>query len=115
MGTFTPISLEDYPYFFPLAVSSNLKTSLEFLLLHGCKLTTDINIPLQRDRDCFLMEDLRSVVESPEHSSLINKCRLYLWALFLSDIVDGSGQAILEDAWCEHTCLEVLKGTLQGT
>jgi len=61
------------------------------------------------------MEDLRSVVESPEHSSLINKCRLYLWALFLSDIVDGSGQAILEDAWCEHTCLEVLKGTLQGT
>jgi len=103
MGSPAVLSLEDYPFYFPLATDSNVKSTMEFLILHGFSLTMDIKVQFQQKNDCFIMEALRPFVDSPAHFELINKCRLYLRAMLLSDIADGSGTVFLDEAWVPHS------------
>jgi hypothetical protein len=52
-----------------------------------------------RNCDRLIMESFAPHVTDPEHFISLNKCRLFLKAMYLSDIVDGSGSYILEEAW----------------
>jgi hypothetical protein len=56
-----------------------------------------------RNCDRLIMESFAPHVTDPEHFISLNKCRLFLKAMYLSDIVDGSGSYILEEAWQPRT------------
>jgi len=59
----------------------------------------DLNIPTQGINNVLIMQDaLQNGITDTELVS-INSCRLYLRAIFLSDIIDGSGENILHEAW----------------
>jgi hypothetical protein len=63
------------------------------------ELCMDLNIPTQGINNVLIMQDaLQNGITDTELVS-INSCRLYLRAIFLSDIIDGSGENILHEAW----------------
>jgi hypothetical protein len=66
---------------------------------HGLSLTTDIKVELPRQDDCYLLPALQAHISDLNHLGIVNRCRLFLKALFLSDIVDGTGYEILQAAW----------------
>jgi hypothetical protein len=63
------------------------------------ELHTSINKKGQHVRDVPIMEGINTIELSSEELLSINKCRLYLRAWFLSDITDGSGVYVLQEAW----------------
>ena len=71
----------------------------EFLDNNGIELRHDIVLPLLRQHDSFIMR--RAVEAKFTFSKLdaINRCRLYLQVLTLSEIVTADGETITEKAW----------------
>jgi hypothetical protein len=45
------------------------------------------------------MEEIAAFTSDWQQLQSANKCRLYLYAMFLSDISDGSGHFLLDAAW----------------
>jgi hypothetical protein len=88
----------------PYSISSNLtlpslvKVSWEFLDSHCLQLHTSLTIQLPWKKECFVMEKIYAFTSDWQLLQMANKCHLYLSALFLSDISDGSGRYILDDA-----------------
>ncbi|MFN9980610.1 MAG: hypothetical protein ACK53Y_11870, partial [bacterium] len=60
---------------------------------------TSIYFPPQHENDSIMMEHICKFSEDPAQLAAINKCGLFLKAFFLSDISDGSGVNVLDEAW----------------
>ena len=82
-----------------IATDSLVKSTCLFLQQHNLELKHDIALPPQRSGDQIIMEALVRCNPTMDEFRVLNNCRLYLQAYFLSDIVTGDGVAISEDAW----------------
>ena len=88
---------EHIPYLTPCWITS-LRT---FLARHNIKLeyTEAKTLSLSRERDSYLMDEFRKLgIFSDDQLYDINACRLHLKVTTLSDIVDGSGTRITNEA-----------------
>ncbi len=81
------------------------KSTWYFLDKHNITLKADIKVKLPRRGDKFLMEELSKTVVDSYKLFLLNLCRFYLRAIFLSDIVEASGSCFLDEAWTGQTQL----------
>jgi len=99
IGSFLPLHLQDFKIVGRLATDSLIKSTWEFLTDHNLQLITDLNVDLPRQDDCYLITNIIPLIEDSDHLTQINRCRLYLRVIFLSDVVDGSGKELLAAAW----------------
>jgi len=74
-----------------LVTPSLITSTWQFLSHHNLHIITDLKVNLPRQDDCYLLPALQAVISDPDHLLWVNRCRIYLRALFLSDIVDGAG------------------------
>ena len=102
LGTNDPILSSSYEDFQHLLLTDSLITSTwQFMSKHGITLKDNTpSIPLLREKDLCLMDEFR---KNPQIDKsllpLLNRCRLYLKAFSLSDITEGKGVNIREEAW----------------
>jgi hypothetical protein len=89
-----------------LATHSLVKSTCQFLQKHELILHHDITIKLLRENDRLIMPALLDLGLNMQELITLNRCRLYLQAMYLSDICTGDGLAISGDAWMGN-CLEV--------
>lgn len=82
-----------------LATESLIKSSIIFIKLNKIQLQHDIIARIPREHDCLIMAELIPFSFSAEDLLAFNHCRMYLRALFMSDITTGDGTMILELAW----------------
>jgi hypothetical protein len=82
-----------------LATNSLIKSTWKFLYDHQIHLMHNICLPMQRQEDVILMERFHKEQLSILDMTSLNRYRLFLRAYHLSDIVDGSGYYILDEAW----------------
>jgi hypothetical protein len=82
-----------------LATDSLVLASVHFLQEYQLHLHHGIVIQPQQMFDELIMCQLVSINLYPEELFKCNCCRIYLRALFLSDIITGDGLEISEDAW----------------
>ncbi len=82
-----------------LATDSLVKSSWFFLHTNGIRLKHDIKITGQRRGDKPIMEVFLAHSLPIDTLAALIRCRLFLQAFFISDIADGSGMFITEDAW----------------
>jgi hypothetical protein len=54
---------------------------------------------LPREGDFPIMTLLHDYTENTDDLLALNQCQLFLHAYHVSDLTDGSGQVITEDAW----------------
>jgi hypothetical protein len=99
LGSFLPLHCISFSIFGILATPSLIKSTWEFMSTLGLSLNTDIKLNPPRQDDCYLLPALQSVIAETEELLAVNRCWLFLKALFLSDIVNGSGTEILAAAW----------------
>jgi hypothetical protein len=99
LGSFAPLDNLPFTTWSSLITPSLIKSTWEFLDCYGFSLRTSITCEWPREGDCYLMPAFLTMVTDSYQLQLLNLCRLFLRALFLSDIVDGSGKFILEEAW----------------
>lgn len=82
-----------------LGTTALVKSSWQFLWSNKIHLKTTITEDPPREGDSLIMLGAYHDDIEPGDLSAINKCRLYLHTLYLSDIVDGSSTYILQEAW----------------
>jgi hypothetical protein len=82
-----------------VVTNSLVKSTWKFLYDYQIELHHNIHIPPQRQGDQILMEQFCKEGLSIAEMSSLNRCRLALKAYHLSDIADGSGRTITNDAW----------------
>ncbi len=70
-----------------------------FLFTYGISLVHSVRLDLPREKDSFIMEVLLTLEIPQSELKICNHCRMFLRALFLSDIVTGDGEYLLESAW----------------
>jgi hypothetical protein len=99
LGSFLPLHRLSLELLGSLVTDSLIKSTWEFMSEHGLSLTADIKVELPRQDDCYLLPALQAYISDLNHLGIVNRCRLFLKALFLSDIVDGTGYEILQAAW----------------
>jgi hypothetical protein len=99
IGMDTSFTSLAFPSLAPLATSSLIKSTWQFLHENNLDLKHDIVIPDQHLNDRILMAEFKNSNASLDELISLNRCRLFLRAFHLSDIVDGSGCYILDDAW----------------
>jgi len=94
-------NLHDLPYskLSCLATSSLVKSTWNFLSTHDLTLKYEIKIPPSRINDQPIMKLFIDTSTPIDDLLQINRCRLYLRAFYLSDITDGFGTQLSEDAW----------------
>jgi hypothetical protein len=98
IGSFALLHLLDPASLSIFVTESLVKSAWMLLNTHNIEHCMDLNIPTQRINDILIMQDaLQNGITDAELVS-INSCRLYLRAIFLSDITDGSGKNILRVA-----------------
>jgi hypothetical protein len=88
----------DFPYLTPCWLTS----MREFMARHCIQLTVAKArvVPLARDHDRYLMDDFRVLPNlTGEDLYDINRVRIFLQVTTLSDITDGSGRNIMEEAY----------------
>ena len=91
---------QDYSHYGFLATSSYLQHLWEFLTKYGLTMKDDLIIgKLQCQNDTFLMPTFVGAGIGKEQLWAINRCRLYLRAYTLSDIVTGDGTTIMPNCW----------------
>ncbi len=71
------------------------------MFLQQLDLRHNISLPPQRQEDQLLMRAFASLPLSIDQMCSLNRCRLFLHAYWLSDIVDGYGRHITDDAWLD--------------
>jgi hypothetical protein len=81
-----------------LATPSLIKSTWELIHLNNIQLLHTIKLTSHWVHDKPIMEFLPIAQLELEQLLAFNRCRLYLQAFFLSDIVDGCGTSITEDA-----------------
>jgi hypothetical protein len=84
---------------FSLATESLVKSTCNFLQTYDLSLYHDIKIKPLREKDQLIMRALYDAGPTISELESLNRCRLYLQALFLSEICNGDGLAISGDAW----------------
>jgi hypothetical protein len=62
-------------------------------------------VALPREGNIVIMEAVKEFPFMDNERGLFNQCWLYLWALFLSNILDASGRYLLEEAWSGNDAL----------
>ena len=83
-----------------LATDCTMKSLWEFLSVHNLKLTTDIkNMQLPRKGGVLIMEMFVRNGISGYKLMILNKCRIFLAATWLSDIATGDGRKITYTAF----------------
>lgn len=82
-----------------LATDSLIKATWCFLFSHGITLVHNVTLELPRENDVFIMETFYSLVIPRDDIKKCNHCRMFLRAIYLSDITSGDGTQILEEAW----------------
>jgi hypothetical protein len=82
-----------------LATDSLIKATWCFLFSHGITLVHNVTLELPRENDVFIMETFYSLAIPRDDIKKCNHCRMFLRALYLSDITSGDGTQILEEAW----------------
>ena len=79
--------------------NSWMRTTWNFLVKHQFQIhAPHITLRASRQNDCFLMDGINSLQISIMGKVRLNRCRVYLQALTISDIVDAAGINILESA-----------------
>jgi hypothetical protein len=76
--------------------------------IHNIQLKHDIKIQPRRENDQLIMPPLVDLRLSADDLKACNHCRMFLKAIFLSDLVTGDGRDISEEAWRGH---QLLPGT----
>jgi hypothetical protein len=99
LGTVSPLHSIDFKKWSALTTDSLIKSSWKFLWSNQLELHTSLKKEGERTGDLPIMEGITTEAMSLEELLAINKCRLYLRACFLSDITDGSGEQLLQEAW----------------
>jgi hypothetical protein len=87
------------PFIDLLATDSLIKATWCFLFTYGISLVHSVRLDLPREKDSFIMEVLLTLGVPQNELKICNHCRMFLRALFLSDIVTGNGEYLLESAW----------------
>jgi hypothetical protein len=88
-----------FPDLHRLTTNSLIKSTWEFLYHNELTLRHNIHFPQPRERDIEIMTAFFADQHPIDILDHINKCQLYLRAFLLSDITDGSGKYILQEAW----------------
>jgi hypothetical protein len=89
-----------------LATDSLVKSTCQFLQKYDLTLLHDIKIKPLREDDQLIMKAFYALSPTSSELMALNRCRLYLQVLFLSEICTGDGLAISGDAWVGK-CFEV--------
>jgi hypothetical protein len=95
-GIDRPIFMAEYSEYAHLVTDCLLKATWEYASHNRIEIMTPVSITLQRTNDQFIIPALTSHVSTTEPQR-INKCRLYLQAITLADIVSGDGSKIQDD------------------
>jgi hypothetical protein len=75
----------------------------EFLHSNGMRIADKVaELYTQREHDQFLTEAFAKASFSESQRIRLNKCRIFLQAVTLSDITTGNGQVLLQSAWQGH-------------
>ena len=84
-----------------LLTPSLVRNTWEFMSSKNITLDDDTaTIPLLREHDkCLMSEFANNPTIHPATLATLNRCRLYLKAFTLSDLVTGSGKQIRDEAW----------------
>jgi len=82
-----------------LSTAALVKETWKFLHSHRIILRHDIKLSRQRIGDQFIMETILALNPPLEEVVACNHCRMYLRAIFLSDIVTGDGISISDGSW----------------
>jgi len=99
VGVSSRISMLDYDQLSILASPSLVKSTWKFLSEYQIHLEHDLQISSPRVNDQPIMAVIPLHKPSQQELVSVNRCRLFLHAFFISDISDGFGTHILEDAW----------------
>jgi Reverse transcriptase (RNA-dependent DNA polymerase) len=100
-----------------ITTDSLVKSSWNFLQQHNILLKHDISFPPQRIGDRPIMDFFKHDEISTLDRRSLNRCRLFLRAFYISDISDGYGTHICEDAWkgvCTATPFKIESWPAQG-
>jgi len=99
VGSSDNLSELDYDQLSGLATPSLVKSTWKFLHENHIHLEHDLQLWPPRSQDQLIMVPILQV--NPSRSELLsfNCCRLFLQALFVSDLADGFGEHLYDDAW----------------
>jgi hypothetical protein len=101
LGSAQPFFDLDFSKWGGLATQSWVKYTWSFVSKYKLQLQTDLpTLHSRRLNDAFLMDRIVSANFFPPHDLLsINRCRLYLQVVTLSDIMDAAGNKVLLEMW----------------
>jgi len=99
LGSVTQLSNISFSAFSQLVIDSLVKSTWQFLSSADNEFKTSIYFPPQHKNDSIIMQHICEFSEDPAQLAATNKCGLFLKAFFLSDISDGSGVDVLDEAW----------------
>ena len=71
----------------------------EFLDRYGLRIQHDIELPLLRHHDSFIMRQAVDAKFSPSQLDAINRCRLYLQVLTVAELATADGESLTDKAW----------------
>jgi hypothetical protein len=99
LGIDSDLSLISYNRFSALATPSLVKSTSQFLDENNFRLQHDNSLPVPRLHNRLLMIAILKCNPSLSQLLAVNKCCIYLRAYFISDIMDGNGSHLSDDAW----------------
>jgi hypothetical protein len=102
IGLIAPLHTISYDTFGHLATPSLIKSTWEFLHKHDIEMRHDLTIKPPRHDDIPIMKLFIPEHPSREQLAILNRCRLFLRAFWISDIVDGAGIFLSDEAWLGH-------------
>ena len=92
-----------------MVTSSWLKSTWEFMHKHDIRLDLSLpKFPMRRESDKCLMMVFVNEGASANKLYSLNRCRLYLRAISLADIIEADGKTVSKEAW-EGTRLQTLR------
>ena len=99
LGSTVDLHLLPFQHLQGLASNSLIKSTWGFLHTHGIRLCHNITQPAPREKDLEIMTVFYQQDLPIDILEQLNKCRLYLKAFFLSDLTEGLGSSLLDEAW----------------
>ena len=84
-----------------LATECWVKSTWKFLSEHDLKIRDEAggSLRLQRENDCFIIPWLFQHNFRGKDLAMLNRCRIYLQATTLADLVEGNGNRLRREAW----------------
>lgn len=99
IGLGTKLHQINYTLYGPLVTCSLIKSLWSFFCTHQLDLHHNIDLLPQCLDDQPIMPAITSLNLPPHQLICINRCHLYLHSYWLSDLTDGSGEVIVDNAW----------------